>query len=136
MTPAGGAFGAASVVDADGTVAPHVVIEPDGATVPAGETDVRDVPGDGTGEPTGGADPATGQPSAGPATDPAVKPSIATKTTTTTAVTKTTVAKASNPKTATATSSSLPKTADGYWIAMSAFLFVLGTAILEVARRC
>lgn len=136
VTPAGGAFGAASVVDADGTVAPHVVIEPDGATVPAGETDVRDVPGDGTGEPTGGADPATGQPSAGPATDPAVKPSIATKTTTTTAVTKTTVAKASNPKTATATSSSLPKTADGYWIAMSAFLFVLGTAILEVARRC
>lgn len=69
-------------------------------------------------------------------THPVVKPSIATKTTTTTAVTKTTVAKASNPKTATATSSSLPKTADGYWIAMSAFLFVLGTAILEVARRC
>ena len=136
VTPAGGTFGAASVVDADGAVATHVVIEPDSATVPAGEADARDVPGDGTGEPTGGTDPATGQPGAGPATEPAVKPSIATKTTTTTAVTKTTVAKASNPKTATATSSSLPKTADGYWIAMSAFLFVLGTAILEVARRC
>lgn len=138
VTPVGGAFGAASVVDAGGAVATHVVIEPDGATVPEGETVTPggEVPRDGTGEPTGGADPATGQPSAGPATDPAVKPSIATKTTTTTAVTKTTVAKASNPKTATATSSSLPKTADGYWIAMSAFLFVLGTAILEVARRC
>lgn len=138
LTPVGGAFGTASVVDAGGAVATHVVIEPDGATVPAGEsvTPGGEVPRDGTGEPTGGADPATGQPSAGPATDPAVKPSIATKTTTTTAVTKTTVAKALNPKTATATSSSLPKTADGYWIAMSAFLFVLGTAILEVARRC
>lgn len=136
VTPAGGAFGAASVVDADGAVAAHVVIEPEGATAPSGETDARNVPGNGTGETTGGADPAAGQPGAGPATDPAVKPSIATKTTTTTAVTKTTVAKASNPKTATATSSSLPKTADGYWIAMSAFLFVLGTAILEVARRC
>ena len=138
VTPAGGAFGAACVVDADGAVAPHVVIEPDVITVPAGETVTAggEVPRDGTGEPTGDADPAAGQPGAGPATDPAVKPSIATKTTTTTAVTKTTVAKASNPKTATATSSSLPKTADGYWIAMSAFLFVLGTAILEVARRC
>ena len=38
VTPAGGAFGAARVVDADGTVATHVVIEPDGATAPAGET--------------------------------------------------------------------------------------------------
>ena len=138
VTPAGGAFGAASVVDANGGEAPHVVIEPDGATAPAGETVTPggEVPGDDTGETTGGADPAAGQPGAVPATDPAMKPSIATKTTTTTAVTKTTVAKASNPKTATATSSSLPKTADGYWIAMSAFLFVLGTAILEVARRC
>lgn len=38
MTPAGGAFGAASVVDADGAVATHVVIEPDGVNVTAGET--------------------------------------------------------------------------------------------------
>lgn len=138
VTPAGGAFGAASVVDVNGAVATHVLIEPDVVTAPAGETVTPggEVPRDGTGEPTGGADPAAGQPGAELATDPVVKPSIATKTTTTTAVTKTTVAKASNPKTATATSSSLPKTADGYWIAMSAFLFVLGTAILEVARRC
>ena len=138
VTPADGAFCAASVVDADGAVATHVVIEPDGATAPAGETFTPggEMPGNGTGEPAADANPAADQPGAEPATNPAVKPSIATKTTTTTAVTKTTVAKASNPKTATATSSSLPKTADGYWIAMSAFLFVLGTAILEVACRC
>ena len=52
VTPVGGAFGAASVVDADGTVALHVVIEPDGATAPAGETVTPggEVPRDGTGE--------------------------------------------------------------------------------------
>ena len=37
VTPAGGAYGAASVVDADGIVATHVVIEPEGAVGPAGE---------------------------------------------------------------------------------------------------
>lgn len=100
VTPAGGAFGAASVVDADGTVAPHVVIEPDGATVPAGETDARDVPGDGTGEPTGGTNPAAGQPGAGSATDPALKP-VATSPKTT--VTKTTVSKTTKPKSTMAT---------------------------------
>lgn len=36
VTPAGGAFGAASVVDAEGAVASHVVIDPEGATAPAG----------------------------------------------------------------------------------------------------
>lgn len=36
MAPAGGAFGAGGVVDATGAVAPHVVIEPDVATSPAG----------------------------------------------------------------------------------------------------
>ena len=36
MTPAGGTFGAGCVVDASGAVAPHVVIEPDVATPPAG----------------------------------------------------------------------------------------------------
>lgn len=56
VTPAGGTVGADSVVDADGALAQHVVIEPEGATAPAGETDARDVPGNGTGEITGGAD--------------------------------------------------------------------------------
>lgn len=62
VTPAGGAFGASGVVDASGAVAPHVVVEPDVATPPAGETDGRDVPGSGTGEPDGGAGPAAEQP--------------------------------------------------------------------------
>ena len=138
VAPAGGAFGADGVVDADGSVAAHVVIEPVDTTAPAGEavTPGGEVPGDGTGEPSGGADPAAGQPGTGPATDPAVKPAIATKTTTTTAVTKTAVAKASNTKSATATSSSLPKTADSHWIAISPVLFLLGLALLSAAHRC
>ena len=139
VTPADGAFGAAGVVDAEGAVATHVVIEPESATGPAGGTVTPggEVPGDGTGETTGGADPVAGQPGAGPATNPAIKHAASTlKTTTTTAVTKTTVAKASNPKTATATSSSLPKTADSHWIAVSALLFVLGTAVLKASRHC
>lgn len=36
VTPAGGTFGASGVVNASGAVAPHVVIEPDAATPPAG----------------------------------------------------------------------------------------------------
>lgn len=50
VTPAGGVFGAGSVVDATGAVAPHVVVEPDVATPPAGETDGREVPGDSAGK--------------------------------------------------------------------------------------
>ena len=133
VTPTGGAFGAASVVDADGAVATHVVIEPDSATVPAGETDARDVPGDGTGEPTGGTDPATGQPGAGPATEPAVKPATTSLKTT---VTKTTVSKTTKPKSTMATTSSLPKTGDKHWIVASMALFLLGTVLLGIAYRC
>ncbi len=135
VTPAGGAFGAASVADADGTVAPHVVIVPDGATAPAGETVTPggEVPGDGTGEPTGGADPAAGQPGAGPATDPAVKP-VATSTKTT--ATKTTVTKTTKSKSTMATTSALPKTGDNHWIAASLTLFLLGTVLLSTAYRC
>ena len=130
VTPAGGAFGAASVVDADGTVAPHVVIKPEGATAPAGETVTPggEVPGDDTGEPTGGADPATGQPGAGPATDPAVKPAATSL--------KTTVTKTTKPKSTMTTTSSLPKTGDKHWIVASMALFLLGTVLLGIARRC
>lgn len=129
VAPAGGAFGAGGVVDADGTVAAHVTIEPEGATAPAGETDGRDVPGDGG--------PAAEGPTADPSTNPTLKPAVATKTVTTTTVTHTTAAKASGPKTSTATtSSSLPKTSDTNWIAVSASLFVPGTAFLVAARRC
>ena len=135
VTPAGGAFGAASVVDADGAVAAHVVIEPDGVTGPAGETVTPGgkVPGDGTSEPAGGADPAAGQPGAGPATDPAVKP-VATLPKTTT--TKTTVSKTTKPKSTMATTSALPKTGDSHWIAASLTLFLLGTVLPGAVYRC
>ena len=130
VTPVGGAFGVASVVDADGSVAPHVVIEPDGATGPAGETVTPggEVPRDGTGEPAGGADPAAGQPGAGPATDPAVKP-VATSP-------KKTVTKTTKPKSTMATTPALPKTGDSHWIAASITLFLLGTVLLSAAYRC
>lgn len=135
VTLAGGFFGAAGVVDADGAVAPHVVIEPEGATDPAGKTVTPggEVPGDGTGEPAGGADPAAGQPGVVPATDPAVKPvAMLPKTT----VTKTTVTKTTKPKSTMATTPALPKTGDGYWIAASLTLFLLGTVLLSAVFRC
>lgn len=135
VTPAGGAFGAASVVDADGSVAPHVVIEPDDAVGPAGETVTPggELPGDGTGEPIGGADPAAGQPGAGSATDPAVKPAATSLKTT---VTKTAVTKTTKPKSTMATIPALPKTGDSHWIAASLTLFLLGTVLLSAAFRC
>lgn len=126
VTPAGGAFGAAGVVDANGTTATHVVVEPAGATVPAGKTDTPsgEVPG-------GGVNPAP-VPETGKG--PAVKPAVATTNTT---VTKTTVSKPSKPKaSANGVSSTLPKTADSHWIAVSAVLFLLGTALIAVARHC
>lgn len=134
VVPAGGAFGAGGVVDADGSVAARVTIEPVDATASAGESDVRGVPGDGPSVP--GTDPATGEPAAGPSTNPTPKPTAATKTVTTTAVTNTTAAKASRPKAATATTDSLPKAGDNCWIATSVALFLLGTVLLVVAHRC
>lgn len=134
VTPAGGAFGAGGVVDAGGAVAPHVVVEPEGATPPAGETDGRDVLGGGTGEPSTDANPAAGEPTTGPKANPMPKPAAATTKTTTT-VAKTTVAKASKPKTATVASTSLPKTGDNNWIAASVALLLLGAALLAAAYR-
>ena len=135
VTPADGAFGAASVVDADGSVAPHVVIEPDDAVGPTGETVTPggEVPGDGTGEPTGDADPAAGQPGTGQATNPAVKPAATSLKTT---VTKTTATKTTKPKSTMATTPALPKTGDSHWIAASLTLFLLGTVLLSAAYRC
>lgn len=139
VTPAGGVFGAGGVVDADGAVAAHVVVEPDVATPPTGETDGREVPGGGAGETAGGAGPAAGQPGVGPTTDPAVKPAATspkTNITTKTTVTKTTVTASSKPKTAAATAATLPKTADNNWIAASVTLFLLGIVSLATACRC
>lgn len=133
VTPAGGAFGAGGVVDASGAMAPHVVIEPEVATVPAGETDGREVPS-GAGESAGGAGPAVELPGAGSATDPALKPATATPETTATTettVTRTTASKPSRAKAASA-AATLPKTADSNWIAASLALFLLGTALVFV----
>lgn len=135
VTPAGGVFGAGSVVDASGAVAPHVVIEPDVATPPAGETDRGDVPGDSADKSPADATPAAGEPTTGPTANPALKPASATTKTTTTA-TKTTVSTPSNSKTATATTAVLPKTGDNCWITASMTLFLLGITLLGVANHC
>lgn len=134
VAPAGGAFGAGGVVDADGSVAARVVIEPVDATAPAGETGGPDMPGDGPSAP--GTGPATVEPAADPSANPTLKPATATKTVTTTTVTNTTAAKASRPKATTKTSSSLPKTSDTNWIAVSLTLFLLGTAFLTTSHCC
>ena len=139
VAPAGGAFGAGGVVDASGAVAAHVVIEPESTTSPAGETDGGEVPDGDAGKSSADANPAAGEPTTGPTANLTVKPATATPTTTTTTkttVTKTTVAKPTNPKPATTTSSSLPKTADNNWLAVSVALFLLGTVFLAAAHRC
>lgn len=135
VTPAGGAFGAGGVVDAVDVVAPHVVIEPDVATPPAGETDGGEVPGDSVGKPSADAKPAAGEPTTETTANPSLKPAATTTKTTTTA-TKTTVAKVPKPKAATATTAALPKTGDNCWITASVALFLLGTVLLAAAYRC
>ncbi|RHI07992.1 hypothetical protein DW180_09825 [Collinsella sp. AM16-21] len=135
VAPAGGAFGAGGVVDASGAVAPHVVVEPEGAMPPAGETDRGEVPGDGTDKSPADANPAAGEPTTGPTANPSLKPAATTTKTTKTA-TKTTVAKASKPKAATATTAALPKTGDNNWVVASVALFLLGTVLLGAAFRC
>ena len=137
VTPAGGTFGASGVVDASGAVAPHVVVEPDVATPPVGETDGRDVPGCSVDRSPTDANPAAGGPTTGPTANPTMKPA-ATTTKTATTVTKTTVSTSYKPKTATATATTalLPKTGDNNWVAASVTLFLLGTMLLAAACRC
>lgn len=135
VAPTGGVFGASGVVDASGAVASHVVIEPDVAMPPAGETDGDNVPGDSSSKSPADANPAAGELTTGPTAIPALKPA-ATTTKTSTTVTKTTVAKVPKPKAATATTATLPKTGDSHWIAVSTLLFVLGTMLLVAAYRC
>ena len=139
VAPAGGAFGASGVLDASGAVTPHVVIEPDVATPPAGETDKGEVPGCGAGKPDGGAGPAAEQPGTEPTTVPAMKPAATspkTNITTKTRVTKTTVPAPSKPKATSATAATLPKTGDSNWIAVSFTFFLLATVLLAAACRC
>ena len=135
VAPAGGAFGASGVVDTSGAVAPHVVIEPDVATPPAGETDRGEVPGDTADKSPADANPAAGEPTTGSTANPTLKPASApTKTTTT--VTKTTVSTSSKPKAAAATTAALPKTGDSNWIAASLSLFLLGLVLFGATYRC
>ena len=135
VAPAGGAFGAGSVVNASGAVVPHVVVEPNAATPPAGETDGDNVPGDSSSKSPADANPAAGELTTGPTANPALKPA-ATTTKTSTTVTKTTVDKTTKPKTATTTTATLPKTGDSNWITASVTLFLLGTVLLAAACRC
>ena len=116
------------MVDATGAVAPHVVIEPDAATSPAGETDRGEVPGGGAEKSPADSSPAAGEPTTGPTANPSLKPAAAT--------TKTTVAKTVKPKPATATTVALPKTGDNNWIAASLALSLLGTVLMAAACRC
>ena len=139
VAPVGGDFGAGGVMDAAGAVAPHVVVEPDVASPPAGETDGGEIPGDSTNKSSADAGPAAGEPTTGPAANPALKPAAATPrsgTATHTTVTKTTVSTPSKPKAAVATATTLPKTADNNWLAVSVALFLLGTVFLAAAHRC
>ena len=135
VAPAGGAFGAGGVVDAAGAVAAHVVIEPDVASPPAGETDRGEVPGDSADKSPADSSHAAGEPTTGPTANPFLKPAAATTKTTTT-VTKTTVAKVPKPKAATATTAALPKTGDNNWVVASVAPFLLGTVLLAAAYRC
>lgn len=134
VMPTGGSFGAGGVVDASGAVAQHVVIEPDVATPPAGETDRGEVPGDSADKSPADANPAAGEPTTESTANPSLKPA-ATTTKTTTTVTKTTVAKVPKPKTATATTAALPKTDDNNWIVASFTFFLLGATLLAAAYR-
>lgn len=139
VSPVGGAFGASGVVDAAGAVVSHVMIEPDVATPPAGETDRGEVPGDNADKSPADANPAAEKPTTGPTAKPALKPAAATpktSTTTKTTVTKTTATKKTMPKSATATTPTLPKTGDSNWIAASLALFLLGSALLCAVHRC
>ena len=135
VTPAGGAFGASGVVDTSGAVAPHVVVEPDVATPSTGETDGVVVPGDSADKSPTDTSPAAVKPTTGPTANPSLKPAAAT-TKTATKVTKTTSAKVSKPKAATATTAALPKTGDSNWIAASFTLLLLGLGLLGAAYRC
>ena len=139
VTPAGGAFGVSGVVDASGAVAPHVVVEPDVATPPAGETDRGEVPGDSAEKSPTDANPTAGEPTTGSTANPALKPAATspkTNITTKTTVTKTTVPTPSKPKATNVTAATLPKTADNNWIATSVTLFLLGIVFLATACRC
>ena len=135
VSPAGGAFGADGVVNAAGAVAPHVVVEPDVATPPAGENDGSDVPGDSAGQVSRRCYPRCRRAHHRAHGKSSLKPAAATTKTTTT-VTKTTAAKVPKPKGCHRDNGGTPKTGDTNWIAASLTLLLLGLGLLGAVYRC
>ncbi len=140
VTPAGGAFGTACVMDASGTVALRVVIEPAGALPPAGKTQP------GTDEPAGGNPAGDTKPGSEgkhsdenkPSEDSAPTPDSSPKSdakpapaSTKTPVTK--IAKKTRPGSTPV--AALPKIGDGDWaVACLAFVF-LGMLLATIKVR-
>ena len=138
VTPMGGAFGSSSVIDANGSVTQHVVIEPTGANPPAGETRP------GTDESAGG-DPAGDtksgseekpkdenkpsedlMPMPDPAPGPDEKPVPASAKTPATKTAKKT-------KPASTPAAALAKTGDGDWMIVSLACVTMGMLLLCLA---
>ncbi len=140
VTPVGGAFGTARVMDAGGTVAQHVVIEPTVVQAPAGETQLG-TDGSAGGNPAGVTKPGSEEklsdeikPSEDPALTPDpshehdVKPALESAKTPATKTAKKT-------KPASTSAAALPKTGDGDWaVACLAFVF-LGMLLVTVKVR-
>ena len=129
VEPAGASFGSTAVADADGAVAPHVVIEPVSAEPPAGETEPRETDPQPKQEPA--ADPAP-TPAEKPVLKPATTPKTVTKTTTTTVTTKP-ASKFQTSSANGATTAKLPKTGDAFWIAVAPVFAIIGTSLLGLS---
>lgn len=138
VTPMGGAFGTASVMDARGAVAQHVVIEPTGVQAPAGETQPgTDEPagGDAAGDTRPGSEEKPGdetKPSEDPALTPGPSPKPDAKPTP--ASTKKPATKtAKKTKPAPTPAAALPKTGDGDWTVACLAFASLGMLLLCLA---
>lgn len=135
VTPMGGAFGSTSVIDSNGSVTQHVVIEPTGANPSAGETQPgTDEPagGDSTGDTKPGSKEKLGdetKPSedSAPTPDPSHKPDVKpAPASTKTPATKT----AKKTKPASTPAAALPKTGDGDWMIVSLACVTMGMLLL------
>lgn len=140
VTPAGGAFGTACVMDASGAVALRVVIEPAGALPPAGKTQP------GTDEPAGGNPAGDTKPGSEgkhsdenkPSEDSAPTPDSSPKSdarpasaSIKTPATKTT----KKTKPATTQAAALPKTGHGDWAVACLALVFLGILLVTIKVR-
>ena len=138
VTPMGGAFGSDSVIDANGAVVQHVVIEPTGVQAPAGETQP------GTDEPAGSNPAGDTKPGSEekpgdetkPSEDPTPTPDPSPKSdakpvpaSSKTPATKTT----KKTKPAATQAAALPKTGDGDWVIVSLACVTIGMLLLCLA---